>query len=126
MTAAVSVASNKFIEQQLATRKVESLDLLPKDVRKQIKQDAKRIALNDVFGVDHKTDKAGNPIEQGVGSKSNQTAQSIEAYIKNQTERSPNGPEPGYEETLAQMRKDFAACEAHRIATRTATDDDED
>ena len=122
---AVSVASLKFVEKQLAERKVESLDMLPKELRKQIKAEAKRIALSDVFGVGHKLDRSGNPIEQGLGAPGNVTQQHIDAYIKGQTERNPNGPEPGYEENLARMRKDLAACEARRLAARTA-DDDED
>lgn len=123
---AVSVASNKFIDSQLAARKVESLDMLPRDVRKEIKREAKRIAENDVFGVDHKKDRNGNPIEMGLGAAGNITQQHIDAYIKNQTERSANGPEPGYEENLARMRKDLAECEARRVAARANDDDEED
>ena len=52
------------------------------------------------------------------------TAQAIEAYIKNQTERRKGGPEAGYEENLARMRRDLAACEARRLAARN--DDDEE
>ena len=33
-----------------------------------------------VYGVDHKVDRLGRPIEQGRGSAKNQTVQSIEAY----------------------------------------------
>lgn len=122
---AVSISSQQFIEKQLAARKVESLDMLPREVRKQIKQEARQIALNDVFGVGHATDKSGNPIEQGLGSPGNITQQHIDAYVKNQTERAKTGPEPGYEENLARMRKNLAACEARRLAART-DDDDED
>jgi|SRR5579863_1349765 len=125
MPAATSVSSEQFIARQLATRKVENISLLPKDVRKEIKAEAKRIAQNEVFGVGHKLDKDGNPVEQGLGTRGNMTQQCIDAYIKNQTERSPNGPEPNYEENLAQMRKDLAACNARRLAART-TDDEED
>jgi hypothetical protein len=124
MDDAVSIASMKYIDSQLSARKVESLDMLPRDVRKQIKQEARQIARNDVFGVGHATDKQGNPIEQGLGSPGNITQQHIDAYIKNQTERSKTGPEAGYEENLARMRKDFAACQARRA--RTADDDEED
>lgn len=123
---AVSILSQQFIEKQLGARKVESLDMLPKDVRREIKRQAKQIALKDVFGEGHRTDKAGNPIEQGVGSPGNITQQHIDAYVKNQTERAANGPEPGYEENLAKMRKDLAACEARRHTARTYADDDED
>jgi hypothetical protein len=34
----------------------------------------------NVFGHDHKTDRDGNPIEQGLGSAINQTRNSINAY----------------------------------------------
>lgn len=123
---AVSVASNQFIEKQLAQRQVASLDMLPREVRKEIKKEAKRIAQNDVFGVGHKTDKDGNPVEQGLGAAGNVTQQHIDAYVKNQTERSKSGPEPGYEDNLARMRRDLAACEARRLAARTDDDDEED
>ncbi len=125
MSAAVSVAALNFIDKQVGLHKVESLDQLPREVRKQIKAEAKRIAHNDVFGVGHQVDKQGKPIEQGVGSNGNMTQQAIDAYVKNQTERNPNGPEPGYEEHLARMRKQLAACEAQRAAARPL-DDDED
>ena len=45
---AVSVSSLDYIQKQLAARKVQSLDMLPRDVRKQIKQEARRIATTDV------------------------------------------------------------------------------
>jgi hypothetical protein len=122
---AVSVASNKFIEKQLSARKVESIDLLPKEVRKEIKKEARRIAREDVFGVGHKTDKMGAPIEQGIGAKGNITQQHIDAYTKNQTERSPNGPEPGYEENLKKMRVELAECEARRAAERVDADEED-
>ncbi|MGB6658481.1 MAG: hypothetical protein WBE48_26430 [Xanthobacteraceae bacterium] len=35
-----------------------------------------------VFGVDYKTDKRGEPIEQGKGSAAQPTQQSIDAYAK--------------------------------------------
>jgi hypothetical protein len=123
---AVSVASRAHIEKQLSARKVESLDMLPRDVRKQIKKEARQIALKDVFGEGHATDRQGQPLEQGLGSASNITQQHIDAYVKNQTERSASGPEPGYEEHLARMRKDLAACEERRRAARAAEDDEED
>jgi hypothetical protein len=122
----VSISSQAFIEKQLAAWKVESLDQLPPHVRKQVKKESRQIARADVFGIDHKLDRNGNPIEQGVGSPGNMTMQAINAYVKEQTERSANGPEPGYEETLAKMRKQLAECEARRRAEQSATDDDED
>lgn len=124
---AVSVRSTQFIEKQLATYKVASLDLLPKEVRREIKKEAKRIALEDVFGVGHKVDKAGNPIEQGVGAPGNITQQHIDAYVKAQTDSKmrPGGPEAGFEEHLAQMRRGLAECNARRAAARTDEDDED-
>lgn len=124
---AVSVRSQKFIESQLTARKVESIGLLPKETRRDIKKEARKIALADVFGHDHQTDKkTGNPIEQGLGADGNMTAQSIEAYIKNQTERRKGGPEPGFEDTLKDMRVKLAKCDARRRAEAAAADDDDD
>ena len=123
---AVSIASNKFIESQLAARKVESIDMLPKETRKEIRKQAKQIARNDVFGVGHALDKQGNPIEQGAGAPANMTAQCIEAYIKNQTERRKGGPEPGFEDNLKKMRTQLAECNAKRRAEQVDDDDDDD
>jgi hypothetical protein len=81
--------------------------LLPKDYLK------KHIDAVDenVFGTDAPKDRDGFRLEQGQGSSKNQTQQSIDAYIKNQTERRAGGPEPGYEEHLKRMRAELAACE---------------
>ena len=65
---------------------------------------------NNVFGHDHKTDRHGNPIEQGRGSASNMTQQSVDAY------RKWGKDEPGYAEHLATMEKQLAACNAVRAA----------
>jgi hypothetical protein len=124
---AVSVASQKFIDQQIALHKVASLDLLPREVRKQIKKEAKRIATEDVFGVGHKTDKQGNPIEQGVGAPGNITQQHIDAYVKAQTDSKlrPGGPEAGYEDHLKRMRAQLAECNAKRRAEMIDEDDED-
>ncbi len=122
---AVSVASLNYIDKQLAAHQVKSLDMLPKETRKQIKRAAKQIALTDVFGVGHSVDKTGAPVEMGVGSKDNMTQQCVDAYIKAQTDNK-TGPEPGYEDHLKRMRTQLAACESRRAAMRTADDDDED
>lgn len=66
----------------------------------------------NVFGFDAKQHK-GKYIEQGLGSPGNQTANSIAAYIKTQTERQ-GGPEEGYEENLKRMRAELAASDARR------------
>jgi|SRR5271165_909722 len=65
---------------------------------------------DNVFGIDHKTDRNGVPIEQGRGSPGNQTRQSIEAYRKWCMN------EPNAERTLARMEKEFAESEARRKA----------
>jgi hypothetical protein len=46
---------------------------MPQPMKDAIVAEAKAQALNDVFGVGHKTDARGNPIEQGRGSLSNPT-----------------------------------------------------
>lgn len=74
----------------------------------------------NVFGEDHRKDKHGEPIEQGIGSPGNMTRNCIEAYIKNQTERRNGPPEKGYEETLARMEAELEACNEKRKAKQTA------
>jgi len=68
----------------------------------------------NVFGVDHKKDRAGKPIEQGLGSPGNQTRQSIEAY------RRWNQSEPDYERNLARMEKELEASQARRASEAKA------
>ena len=68
------------------------------------------------FGQDYKVDAEGNVIEQGRGSKAQPTRGSIDAYIKNQTERRQGGPEKGYAETLERMEADLAAFNANKPA----------
>jgi hypothetical protein len=68
----------------------------------------------NVFGVDFKKDRDGRPIETGIGSPSNQTQTSIDAYKKY------GQSEPSYLRNLAQMEKDLAACEQRRAADRAA------
>jgi phage repressor protein C with HTH and peptisase S24 domain len=67
-----------------------------------------------VYGENYKTDKNGEPIEQGIGSKSQPSPNSIAAYIKTQTQYRKNGPEPGYDEHLARMEAELAAFNAGR------------
>lgn len=129
----VSIASTTYISKQLQLRKIEApslaegLALLPKEVRREIRKEAKRIAQNDVFGVDHKKDNKGEPIEQGNGSASNMTQQAIDAYIANQTDpkRRSGPPEDGYADNLKRMRAQFAECQARRRAAKAAEDDDD-
>jgi hypothetical protein len=57
---------------------------------------------NNVFGFDHKKDRKGVPIEQGLGSAGNMTQQSIDAYKK------WGHAEPGFAEHLATMQEQLA------------------
>ena len=68
----------------------------------------------NVFGHDHKTDRHGNPIEQGRGSASNQTAQSLAAY------RKYGRDELGYAENLKRMEGELAASDKLRAEARAA------
>ena len=64
----------------------------------------------NVFGADAKHDSNGKPIEQGFGSPSNMTRQSIEAY------RKWGKDDPGHEKNLAMMEKQLTECEHRRAA----------
>jgi hypothetical protein len=55
---------------------------MPQSMIDEIMAEAKRQALNDVYGVGHKTDARGNPIEMGIGSPSNMTEQALVALEK--------------------------------------------
>lgn len=74
---------------------------------------------DNVFGHDHRKDRKGEPIEQGLGSEGNMTRNAIEAYIKNQTERR-QVPEAGYEENLKRMEATLAKCNEQRKARAPA------
>jgi hypothetical protein len=84
-----------------------------------------RWAPKNTFGVDHKKDKNGKPIEQGVGSANNMSRQCITAYVAEQTTRRPGGPEAGYEIALAKMEQQFAECEARRKAAQAKEEQDD-
>jgi hypothetical protein len=43
----------------------------------------KEAVRRNVFGHDHRVDKNGRPIEQGIGSPGNMTRNAIDAYKKN-------------------------------------------
>jgi hypothetical protein len=107
-----SVAAERLIKQTLTEMGLQSIDEIPKDVRRNLLKRAKEIAQNDTFGVGHKT-KDGKPVEQGLGSWDNPTLQSIEAYIANQTKRQPV-PDADFEEQLRKMRARLAEVEAER------------
>lgn len=65
---------------------------------------------NNVYGIGHKKDRKGRPIEQGLGSPANMTQQSIDAYKKwcGPSKDNPVG-EPGFAENLARMEQQLAA-----------------
>jgi hypothetical protein len=69
---------------------------------------------NNVFGFDHKKDRKGVPIEQGIGSEQNVTTNHISAYEK------WGKDEPDYERHLARLRKLFAEQQPKREAERLA------
>ena len=123
MTTATSVASNLYIEKQLSARQVKSLDMLPKETRKQIKRDAKQIALKDVFGEGHSTDRR-RPDRTGCrfGRQHDPAAY---RRLREKPDRQQDRTGTGYEDHLKRMRQQLAACDARRAAMRTA-DDDED
>lgn len=80
----------------------------PAHLRKGLLKEADQQAKNDVFGVDHKTDRHGNPIENGLGSAGNQTRPSLEAYKKY------HKSDPDYEETLKRIEAELAECDKTR------------
>lgn len=116
---ASSVASEKHIEKVMGQLRVQALEDLPRDVRKRTLKEARVIAHNDVFGVGHEKDGQGNPIEQGLGSAGNQTAQSIAAYEKYCRD------EPDYEKHLARMKLELGKSNIKRAAKARADADDE-
>ncbi len=72
--------SSREIEEM---RFLISQGLLPKDAIDQHYEQE----YQQTFGQDYKVDADGNAIEQGRGSKAQPSRTSIDAYIKNQTER---------------------------------------
>ena len=86
--------------------------LLPKDAIDQHFEDEYR----QTFGQDYKVNADGNVIEQGRGSKAQPTRGSIDAYIKNQTERRQGGPEKDYEKHLQRMKAELAVFNSNKPA----------
>jgi hypothetical protein len=74
---AFSVAGEKLLHRALQAEQVGN-----KALAAQLRAEAEQQANNDVFGVGHKTDRHGKPIEQGIGSDSNITDQHIAAVRK--------------------------------------------
>jgi hypothetical protein len=123
MSDTFSVRAEQHIVKALGQMNVASLDQVPPDVRRRLMREAREMTSQDVYGVDHKKDAKGQPIEQGVGSANNMSRQAIAAYIAEQTTRRPGGPEPGYEIALAKMEQQFAECQARRKAEQAKEDD---
>ena len=67
----------------------------------------------NVFGHDHKKDRKGNPIEQGIGSPDNMTRNAVEAY------RKYGKGDANYEEHLKVLEARLAECDAKRPDRRT-------
>ena len=77
-----SVAAEQHIEKSLSALRLNSLDEAPPAIREQIEQRANEIALTDVFGHNFKLDRNGNPVEQGIGAKGNESEQHFAAILK--------------------------------------------
>lgn len=76
----------------------------------------------NVFGHDHKKDRQGNPVEQGIGAPGNQTANSLAAYRKYCNPANPKAADPdqNYVENLKRMQEELAACNETRAAAQPA------
>jgi hypothetical protein len=73
----------------------------------------------NVFGVDHKFDAEGNPIEQGFGSAGDQTRNGINAY-KKYAKYEADFTKEKYEATLKRMEAELVASDKRRAAERLA------
>ena len=117
----VSIRSIKHVQTSLAALRIETFEQAPREVRQRLKREARKIARDDVFGENHKTDKDGNPIEHGLGSPSNMTKSHIAAFVKyNDMTKQANI------EALARFEKQLAECEARRRAEKQKLEADED
>lgn len=88
---------------------------IPRDAFEQVEEATEK----NVFGIDVKHDRHGNPIEQGIGSAAQPSRNSIEAYKAHQM-GNKFGPEKGFEENLARMEAEFAEFEKKRAARNAA------
>jgi hypothetical protein len=98
----------------------------PPEIARQMAKDAKKKVEVDVFGVGFRKDKQGRPIEQGLGSPGNETAQSIAAYVKY---HGPGGimeetPEV-YQATLKKKQADLAATLERKKALAMSSQEDD-
>lgn len=118
-----SVAAERHVAGVLRDMQAKTLDHLPAEIKKRVLKEARDITNRNVFGEGHKKDRKGNPIEQGLGSHANPTAQSIAAYKKycGPSKENPNG-EDGYREHLAAMEKRLTEFNEERRTN--ARDDD--
>lgn len=89
---------------------------IPRDAFEQVEEAAEK----NVFGVDVKHDRQGNPIEQGIGSPSQPSRNSINAYRANQL-GNKFGAEPNFKENLEKMEADLKVFETKRADQRAAT-----
>ncbi len=80
----------------------------PAHERKRMIKEGNEQAVNDVFGVGHRTDVRGNPIEMGMGSPLNQTRPSIEAYKRYHRD------DPDYEDVLKRLELELVESEKRR------------
>ena len=93
------------IEQLIA------LEKLPRDFLDRHLEEVRK----NVFGHDHKVDKNGHPIEQGIGSAGNMTQNAIDAYKKYAKYEEGYSKEK-YDETVKRMEAELAACLKARSA----------
>lgn len=91
----------------------------PPEVYRRMVKEAEKKVETDVFGHGFRRDKAGRPIEQGLGSLSNMTKQSIDAYVKWHGPDSPE-PDPNFKENHKIMQDALIECDARRKALRDA------
>ena len=104
-----SIEGMQYVQKQLSNYKVNDLKELPVHIRRAIRKEKQRIDLAHVFGPDHKKDKDGRPLEQGLGSAQNQTRQSIKAFDKYHDMTTPEN-----KAALERMEREFAECEKRR------------
>jgi hypothetical protein len=88
----------------------------PKVLADQIRKQAEERALIDTYGEGFKRDKNGKPLEQGLGSADNMTAQAVDAYERWGVN------DPNYHEHLALLKRQFATCQERRKAQGTIED----
>lgn len=72
-----------------------------------------------VFGHDVRHDRHGEPIEQGKGSASQPSRNSLEAYKANQLGRK-TAPDPDFKEQCQRMEDEIKAFEAKQSERRAA------